>query len=64
MPWTPNEVSKHNKTSQKKKWASVANSVLAQSGDDAKAIRIANSVVKRRIDKKKKERNNGSSSGR
>lgn len=53
MPWMPNEVSKHNKTPQKKKWASVANSVLAKSGDDTKAIRIANSVVKRKIERKR-----------
>lgn len=56
MPWTPAEVAKHNKTPQKKKWASVANSVLAQSGDDAKAIKIANSVVKRRLEKNRGKR--------
>lgn len=46
MPWTPKEASrftkKANTPERKRKWASVANSVLRQSGDDAKAVRIAN----------------------
>lgn len=49
MPWGPEDVNKHNKNvsgSSKAKWARIANSVLAQTGDEAMAIRIANSRVK------------------
>lgn len=54
MPWTINDVEKHNKglsDKQKKKWVSIANSVLKSCQDkggkgcDAKAIKIANSKV-------------------
>lgn len=50
MPWTPKEATKHNKKAVGAKgalWASVANSILKRSGDDAKAIRIANAAIKR-----------------
>jgi len=58
MPWTINDVDRHNKglsRKEKRKWVSVANSALkmcmSKGGDDAscapKAIRIANGVVKR-----------------
>lgn len=54
MPWTVKDVSKHKKglsTEQKKKWVSIANSVLRECRQknerdcDAKAIRAANSQV-------------------
>lgn len=54
MPWTARDASKHKKgltPAQQKKWASVANAVLAQCEKDkgsdceGKAIRIANSQV-------------------
>jgi len=32
----------------KKQWAAVANKVLKESGDDGKAVRIANSAIKKR----------------
>lgn len=49
MPWTPADAPKHNKKlsgASKNKWASIANSVLAQTGDEGKAVRIANAKVK------------------
>lgn len=52
MPWTPKEASKHTKKAdtakEKKQWSKVANKVLKSTGDDAKAIRIANASVKKR----------------
>lgn len=46
MPWTIDDVDrfKHGLTKkQKKRWVAIANSVLKRTGDDATAIRIANS---------------------
>ena len=46
MPWTSQQAKKHKKglsTAQSRKWSKIANSVLADSGDEGKAIRIANS---------------------
>jgi hypothetical protein len=59
MPWTADDgPSRHTKKakslSAKRQWAAVANSVLAKSGDDAKAVREANGVIKRRTAKGKK----------
>lgn len=48
MPWSVSDVEKHKKnlsTEQKSKWSSVANSVLSKTGNEASAIRIANSSV-------------------
>lgn len=45
MPWLPDQASKHKRgltSSQSKKWARIANSVLRKDGDEGKAIRIAN----------------------
>lgn len=46
MPWSAGDAKKHKKglsAAQSRKWSKVANSVLADSGDEGKAIRIANS---------------------
>ncbi len=52
MPWTSKDAMKHTKSAKspaaKKQWAKTADSVLAQSGDEGKAIRIANAAVKKR----------------
>jgi hypothetical protein len=59
MPWAPKDALTHKKgltPSQQKKWASIANSVLAQCEKDqgsdceGKAIRIANSQVDKSLD--------------
>jgi hypothetical protein len=39
--------------SKKKKWSKVANAVLKDSGDEGKAVRIANAAVKKGKKKKK-----------
>lgn len=52
MPWTAKSASgkthKAKSPAAKRQWAATANAVLAKSGDDGKAIRIANAAVKRR----------------
>lgn len=55
MPWSADDADKHKKglsDDQKKKWAKIANSVLADSGDEGKAIRIANSKVSKSLIRK------------
>jgi len=52
MPWKPSEAKKHTRKAKSAKaerqWADVANSVLAKTGDDGRAIRAANAVIARR----------------
>lgn len=59
MPWEAWEANRHKKglsQSSKSKWSDIANSILAQTGDEGKAVRIANSRVQasaRRLQKMK-----------
>lgn len=52
MPWTEKEASQKTKKASspnlKRQWRDIANNVLSKTGDDAKAIKIANGVIKRR----------------
>jgi hypothetical protein len=49
MPWTPADATRHTKkaTTAKKKrqFSDVANSILAKTGDEGRAIREANAAV-------------------
>lgn len=49
MPWTPADAQKHDKSAntpeKSKRWAKIANAVLKRTGDDAMAIKVANSRV-------------------
>ena len=49
MPWSLGDALRHTKKATTKKsksaWSATANSVLSRSGDEGKAVRIANSVV-------------------
>jgi len=51
MPWTPDDAPSHTKkaTSPKAKrlWTEIANKVLAETGDEGRAIREANAVIAR-----------------
>lgn len=56
VPWTPKSALKHNKTltdKESKTWAKIANAVLKRCNDnngsdcEAKAIKVANGVIKR-----------------
>lgn len=51
MPWSPDEgparhTRKANTPATRKQWSDVANKVLKESGDEGKAVRIANAAVK------------------
>ena len=51
MPWNSKDAKGHTKKAttpaKKRQWKSVANSVLKSSGDEGKAVRIANAAVKK-----------------
>lgn len=52
MPWKSSQAKgktrKANTPKKQRMWKDIANSVLAKTGDEARAIRTANGVVKRR----------------
>lgn len=52
MPWSPHDAKAKTKKATtpkaKRQWAAVADSTLARTGDEGRAIREANAVVKRR----------------
>jgi uncharacterized protein YdaT len=51
MPWTAEDAERHTKKADNAKrqrmWAEIANSVLAETGDEGRAIREANAMVGR-----------------
>jgi uncharacterized protein YdaT len=51
MPWglgdAAHKTKKASTPAKKKRWAITANALLAQTGDEAKAIRIANAMAKK-----------------
>lgn len=50
MPWNPPDAKRHTRKATgplASLWSNVANQVLGKTGDDARAIREANAVVKR-----------------
>ena len=51
MPWTADDAERHTKKADSPKrqrmWAEIANSVLADTGDEGRAIREANAAVAR-----------------
>lgn len=59
MPWKPSDASKKTKKAKtpkaRRQWRDVANSILARTGDDARAIRGANSVIAKRVKKRKRK---------
>jgi len=63
MPWTmadaPQKTHKAKSKPAAKQWATVANKVLAESGDDAKAIKIANAAVAKRKSKSSTKKSKG-----
>lgn len=59
MPWNKNDgparhTKKANTPAKKQQWASVANKVREESGDEGKAVRVANAAVKNHPSKKRK----------
>ncbi len=51
MPWDMTEAERHTKKAStpatQKQWSATADAVLAKTGDDGQAIRIANAAVKK-----------------
>jgi len=50
MPWKKTDAKKHSKKAvgpKAKQWSATANAVLEKTGDDAKAIKIANAAIKK-----------------
>jgi hypothetical protein len=50
MPWTPDDgpqrhTRKANTPRKRRQWATVANDVLAKTGDEGRAVRAANAAV-------------------
>lgn len=56
MPWDPKDATRHSRKAKsgaaKRQWSTTANAVLAKSGDEGKAVRIANAAVKKRKKKR------------
>ena len=54
MPWTPDDAERHTHKATtpelKELWAKVANDCLERTGDEGRAIREANAVVRRRAE--------------
>lgn len=52
MPWGDEDATRHTKkarsSASRHRWSSVANKILDESGDEGKAIRIANAAVKKK----------------
>lgn len=53
MPWMPDDAPSHTKKANTPKaqrlWAEIANKVLADTGDEGRAIREANAVIARTV---------------
>lgn len=51
MPWNPKDARRHTRKAgspkRAKQWSAVANSVLERTGDEGRAVRTANAVVRR-----------------
>lgn len=60
MPWKPKDARRHTKKARsgktKRQWSAVSNSVLERTGDEGRAVRAANAVIKKRGSKRKKAR--------
>ena len=58
MPWKSSSAGKHTKKARtpakKRQWAKTANSVLRKTGDEGRAVRIANAAVKRKPNKSRR----------
>lgn len=64
MPWTAKDAKRHTRKAKspkkKRQWAHVADSVLKRTGDEGRAVRAANSVVKKKVGSRKKSKHRSS----
>ena len=68
MPWQSRDARHHTKKARsmddKEYWARIANAVLHRSGDDhARAVRIANGVLAKRVAARKRKKAVGEAGG-
>ena len=60
MPWSPDDAPRHTHKADtphlQRLWAEVANAVLAETGDEGRAVRSANAAVTR---ERRRERGGG-----
>jgi len=60
MPWDQSDAKRHDKKAaggkSARQWADVANSVLERTGDEGRAVRTANGVIKKRKEKPTRKR--------
>lgn len=62
MPWSAGDAPRFKKnlgSQGSQKWANIANSVLSESGDEGKAIRIANSATKGAVERRLRRNTGG-----
>lgn len=63
MPWSPSSAKRHTRKAkspkQQRQWSYVANAVRKQTGSDARAIRAANSVVRKTAARSRTRRASG-----
>jgi hypothetical protein len=68
MPWSSKDAKRHTRKAKspksKRQWAHVADSILERTGDEGRAIRGANSVMKKSGAKRKSKRSKGRTKGR
>lgn len=48
MPWKTKDAKGHSKSVDAKKWSRVANAILKKTGNEGQAIRVANTVAKKK----------------
>lgn len=57
MPWTPNDAERHTHKATtaalQELWAKVANEALERLGDEGRAIREANAVIARQVERER-----------
>ena len=57
MPWSPSDASskdsKANTPKKRRQWADIANSVLQRTGDEGRAVRSANGVIRKAAERAK-----------
>lgn len=59
MPWSANDATRFKKDlkgSSRDRWAAIANKILQETGDEGKAIRIANGATRGAVDRRLKRK--------
>ena len=58
MPWVPSDAAAKNRKAdtpkKKRQWSDIANSVLQRTGDEGRAVKTANGVLKKAAERSSK----------